>query len=538
MKDDYLKKFFLLFIFIGCIGLSHAQAQAVTQFGQFTPKKKLPTEFSFDDIWFESGGAKMIPDISMKWLTVVFDPRYTNVNFPTNQTGGVNESFIQEKAKALIGSYSSLSDFLYDKNLAEDACFFRLREGMTAPELKQLIVQLNQDEAVNYTHPAIILNNKTYAFFNALSIKWKAGADTLRKDRLLQQVFTVFDTPENLYRVNVLETPFFTALHLLGEDIGVLEATPYLMEIKPAIRVGLTLTMNGARIGDSIPFTFTIVFSDRVIIDPSSVSNINLRPFNLQRELFDSTFDPYDPTKAVLRSPVRITGTITCYASGEFVLPPVTISYTCQECSGNPVRSVESKAIPFKVSSLVPATKEGNRFLVPADVIQPDYHFDALRAQEKRSLTAASATLVVFFVCVGWFVVLAYRTKRERGKLVGQTKDELLAEELRQLLLSAPSVPHWKYLGDAGILVRKYIATRYHIPREHLGGSGNQFVNGISNHIPEACTALLHTILETIDNAVALELETYPDIVKLQTDMATLIDLTAQKNNHEVKNYS
>ena len=258
----------------------------------------------------------------MKWLTVVFDPRYTNVNLNTNETGGTYESFIQEKAKALISSYSSLIDFLYDKNLAEDACFFRLREGMTAAELKQLIIQLNQDEAVNYTHPTIILNDKIYAFFNALQIKWKAGADTARKDRLLQQACVVFDKPENLYRVNVLETPFFTALHLLGEDITVLEATPYLMEIKPAIRVSLALAMNGAHIGDSIPFTFTIVFSDRISIDPSSVSNVNLRPFNLQRELFDSTFDPYDPTKVVLRSPVRITGTITFLCFGRICPAP------------------------------------------------------------------------------------------------------------------------------------------------------------------------------------------------------------------------
>ena len=538
MKNDYIKQFFLLLIFTAFIGLSYTQAHAVTQFGQFTPEKKLPAEFRFDDIWFDSGGTKIIPDISMKWLTVVFDPRYTNVNLDNNETGGTFESFIQEKAKTLISSYSSLIDFLYDKNLAEDACFFRLREGMTAAELTQLIIQLNQDEAVNYTHPTIILNDKIYAFFNALQIKWKAGADTARKDRLLQQAYVVFDKPENLYRVNVLETPFFTALHLLGEDIGVLEATPYLVEIKPAIRVSLALAMNGAHIGDNIPFTFTIVFSDRISIDPSSISNINLRPFNLQRELFDSTFDPYDPTKVVLRSPVRITGRIIGYASGEFVLPPITISYTCQECTGIPVRSVETKAIPFKVSSLVPPAKEGNRLLVPTDVIQPDYHFDALRTQEKWSLTAALAALVVFFVCVGWFVVLAYQENKKRGKLIERTKDELLAKELRLLVLSAPPIPHWKYLGDAGTLVRKYIAARYYIPLEHLGGSGNQFVNRISNHIPGTCTGLLRTILIAIDNAVALDIETFPDIVKLRTDMATLIDITARQNDQEVKNHS
>ena len=531
MKQCQIKKILLFSICTAFLILAYTQAAAETRFGQPTPEKKLPAEINFDEIWFDSDGTKVIPDISTRWLAVVFDPRFTNVDVYANESGGTYESLIQEKAKTLISSFSGLIDFLYDKNLAEDACFFRLREGMMATELKQLIVQLNQDEAVSYIHPAIILNNKTYAFFNALGVTWKAGADIARKDRLLQQAFVSFDQPANLYRVNVLEIPFFTALHLLGEDISVLKATPYLTEIKPAIQATLDLAMNGAHIGDTIPFIITIVFSDRITIDPSSLSTINLRPFNIQRELFDSTFVPYDPTKIVLQSPVKISGTIISYAPGEFVLPPVTVNYTCQECSGSPVRSFETKTVPFKVASLVPAAKEGNRLLVPADVINPEYHLETLQTKKAWFLTAALAALALFFICVVGVVTLAYQKQRESKKTIGRTNDEMLADEIRLALRSAPSTPHWQYLAHAGNLVRSYIAVRYQIPMEHLGGSGTGFVDCITSQIPDNCVELLRGILETIDNAVALELKTSPDIGKLQTDIATLLNVTGRQNN-------
>ena len=76
----------------------------------------------------------------------------------------------------------------------------------------------------------------------------------------------------------MLAIPFFTALNLLAEDIRVLRATPYLVEIKPSLRAQLSFFMNGGNIGDSVPFTLTITFSDRVSIDPSSLAIINLRP--------------------------------------------------------------------------------------------------------------------------------------------------------------------------------------------------------------------------------------------------------------------
>ncbi|MCX5905190.1 MAG: hypothetical protein NTV89_17360 [Proteobacteria bacterium] len=380
------------------LGISavHAPAAAVTRFSAGAPEKKAPAPLSFDDIWFYDGSSKIIPDISMTWLTVVFDSRYARA---ANEFEGTYDTFIQEKAKALIKSRSSLIDYFYDANLAEDACFFRLREGLKRDELKELINQLNQDEAVLYTHPAIILKDKTWAFFNIFDLEWKSSADKQRREALLKQAQAVYDGKENTCRVNVLEIPFFKALNLLAEDISVLRVRPYLVELKPSIRVQLALAMNGGRIGDTVPFTFTIQFSDRVSIDPSSIANINLRPATMQKELFDCAFDPYDYTKAVSKSSVIITGRIKFFAPGEFLIPAVTVSYSCPACSENTVRSVETRPILFKVASMVPAVKEDSRLLVPAAPVQPDYQTAELHRQAQLRLWQAAGGFTVGILC-------------------------------------------------------------------------------------------------------------------------------------------
>ena len=300
----------------------------------------------------------------MRWLTVVFDPRY---NSSDNDFETTYDSFIQEKAKALISSHDRLLDFFYDRNLAEDACFFTLRDGLKLEDIRQLINQLNQDEAIEYVHPTVVLDNKTFAFFNVLQLEWKTSTDKPQREALLSEAHVVFDEKENSYAVDVLSIPFFKALNLLAEDIRVLRVSPYLAEIKPSLKAQLSFFMSGANIGDSVPFTLTIIFSDRVSIDPSSLAMINLRPSNLQKELFDCTFDPYDYAKAVTKSPIVITGRIKIYAPGEFTIPSVPISYSCPSCSGSTVRSIETKPVLFKISSIIPAAQSENRLIVPAD---------------------------------------------------------------------------------------------------------------------------------------------------------------------------
>ena len=526
MKHFLINKFLITLLVALGISAVHAPAAAVTRFSDSAPEKKAPAPFNFDDIWFYDGSSKIIPDISMTWLSVVFDPRYAS---STNAFDGTYASFVPEKAKALIKGNDSLIDYLYDANLAEDACFFQLREGLKRDELRELISRLNQDEAVLYTHPAIILNNKTWAFFNMIDLEWKEGADTKRREALLRQAQAVYDKKENSCRVNVLEIPFFKALNLLAEDISVLRVRPYLVEIKPSIRVQLGLSMNGGRIGDTVPFMFSIVFSDRVSIDPSSIASISLRPAAIQKELFDCIFDPYDYTKAVSKSPVIITGRIKFFTPGDFLIPPVTVSYTCPACSGDTVRSVETMPIPFRVTSMIPAVKEDFRLLVPEEPVRPDYPTASLQRRARSYLRQAAAGLTIAILCLAWFAVAVFRQREEQRRLTPRAREELLAERLRVLAQAAPAHAHWQYLGEAGALLREYVLARYGSPLKQPGGSAHCFVASVRNDIPGQYLDSLETLLAAIDNAVAREQESCPEIDQLRMDILRLLDLTAPR---------
>jgi hypothetical protein len=512
-----------LIVALGIAAL-YSRAAAVTRFNSAVQEKKPAALVALDDIWFYDGDKKIVPGISMLWLTVVFDSSYANA---ANGFEGTYDTFIPEKAKALIKSRSTLIDYLYDANIAEDACFFQLRDGLKRDELKELINQLNQEEAVLYTHPALILDNKVWAYFNAFDLEWKASAGRERRASLLTQARAVYDEKETICRVNVLEIPFFTALNLLAEDISVLRARPYLVEIKPAIRAQLTLAMNGGRIGDTVPFTFAIEFSDRVSIDPSSIANINLRPAALQKELFDCSFDPYDYTRVISKSPISITGRIKFFAPGEFVIPALTVSYTCPACSGDTVRAIETKPVPFRVASMVPAVKEEFRLLVPAAPVQPDYQAGALHSRAQIRLWQAAAGLLVCILSLAWLAVLFFRQQQELRRHALRSREDLLAERLRVLAQAAPQHAHWPYLGEAGALLREYILARYGRSLKQPGGSAHYFAGSVKDLVPGQYLDVLETVLAAIDNAVALEQETCPETDQIRMEILRLLDLTA-----------
>jgi hypothetical protein len=305
-------------------------------------------------------------------------------------------------------------------------------------------------------------------------------------------------------------------------------ATPYLVEIKPSISASLSLLMSGGNIGNSIPFKLTITFSDRVSIDPSSLATLNLRPSNLQKELFDCTFDPYDYAKAVTKSPVVITGRVQFYAPGEYTLPAVAISYTCPSCTDSSVRSTETAPVLFKVSSIIPAEQSEYRLIVPTDPIALDFNRAALRQQSRRNFWFAIICAAGIILCAAWLLLLRRKITAEQARLKERKKDELLAEQLLTLLQAAPTAPHWRYLGEVGTLLREYLVVHYGIDGKYRGGSGSQFMETLREHVPRECLDSLRLIVTAIDTSVSLEAGHYQDIDQLQGEILRFVELSEQ----------
>jgi hypothetical protein len=491
---------------------------------------------SFDSVWFYRDGTRVVPEISRRWITVVFDERYISPAEDSESTTDTSDGFVRKKAKAIVKAHKLLIDYLYDPNIAEDACFFMMRDGLKPEDASRLINQLRQDGTVKYVHPTLVLDNKTFAFFNAFEMEWKTGTPEAQRESLLKASHAVQDEEsekENRYLVDLKAIPFFRAVNLLAEDIRVLRATPYLVEIKPSIRARLSLFMHGGNIGDSIPFTLTILFSDRVSIDPSSIATLNLRPPELQKELFDCTFDPYDYAKAVTKSPIVITGRVRFFAPGEFTIPPIKVSYSCPPCSNggagaSVVRSIETKPVLFKVSSIIPADQSENRLIVPADAVSPDFHRTELHQQAMRYRWLAIISFAALVPCAAWLLLLRRKATVERSRRKERRNDGQLAQQLRTLLQATPPVPHWRYLGEVGALLREYVVVRYGIDLKYTGGSGKQFMETIRAHVPGECLDSLSNIFSAIDTGVALESEQYQDISQLQRETLNVVDLISR----------
>ncbi len=502
--------------------------------------------FSFDSVWFYRDGTRVVPEIGTSWLTVVFDPRSipegdsfeasaapvdAAASGDTSEISDPAGAFIKKKARAMVKANRRLSEYLYDPNLAEDACFLRMRNGLKLQEIRELINRLSRDGAVAYVHPTVIISGKTYAYFNAFDLKWKTGTSEAQRQSLLRASHAMLDENDPLgtrHTVNVARIPFFKAFNLLAEDIRILRATPRLVEVKPSISAKLALFMSGGNIGDSIPFTLTIAFSELVKIDPSSIATLNLRPPELQQELFDCTFDPYDYAASVSKSPIVITGRMAVYAPGEFSLPPVKISYSCPSCPDSSVRTIETEPVPYRVSSIIPKAKSENRLIVPTDPVAHAFRHDELRRQSLRSFWFAMLCFAGLVPCALWAFRLRPKVTAERNLKEERKKALLVAGRLRVLLLDTPADPHWSYLGEAGGLLREYLLLLYGIDAKYRGGSGRRFMETIEEHLPPECCGPLRRILSAIDDSVALESEKYQDIENLQRDMLVVVDQAAR----------
>ena len=494
-----------LIIFLGTIlffGVS-VPATYTTPFDK--GEKHSPAPFGLDDIWFYTPSmSKKVPDIDLNWLLIVFRSDTT-------------------KAKDIVDSNEHIADFFCDSNLGKDACFFKLQEGMNEIMLQGLIAKLNPYEFVSYAHPALHISDKTYTFFNAFELEWKTGVDPDIQNRLMIQAHVSPDKNKNTYTVNIFETPFFKAINLLAEDIHVLKANPFLVEIKASVSAELRLAINGANIGDKVPFSLNVVFSDLIRIESSSVANIRLKPSDIQKTLFDVQFDSCDYVETASKSPIQISGHITFYAPGEFMIPPVRIKYMCSDCPEKEVKTVETKAVPFKVASIVPSKAE-NKLMVPTDVLDPDYKIGYYHKKANTNLVLSGLCFFIASASLLWFLGKIYAIKKARKKLQVKKKADILAEKLSLFLNKTPLSPHWIYMAKISKLLRKYLIEKYEIAHYAGGGTGVIFFESVRGDLPEAHKAGLHRLLKTIDESAAIELKSCSEIDDFRSELLRYLE--------------
>ncbi len=508
------------------LGSLPGESRAVSDFGLRRESGREPATIDFDDIWFyDEDRSRVIPDISLGWVAAAFNEDALDPSSPAFDSDEDSWGRLLQRAKEAVGKYDEIVDVFCDPNLAEDACFFALRDGLSETGVRDLIGSLNREEWVAYAHPTLIVRGKTFAYFDAFRMEWKRGVEDVSKQRLTEQAHARYEPGEKIYRVDVLAMPFFKAINLLAEDIRVEKVVPTLVPLERSIRVDLSVPLQGAQIGDRIPFALRIQFSDRIRIDPSSLVNINLRPGDIQRELFDIKFDPYDYVKVASHSPLTLTGWMKIYAPGEFVIPPVEIRYECATCSGDPVRSIETAEIPLKVASLVPSKGVKAKVAVPTDNVPPLLPTDSLRKKARNSLWQAALSLAVAAALLAWSGTRWAALRRERKGSLEEKREDLLAERLRAYLTQPSAGPHWKVAGETGRQLRAYVVAKYGLHRDPGQGSGEMFFEAVHGRMPREVTSRLRPLLQEIDDMIALETVDYPELGRWKQDILALVSL-------------
>jgi hypothetical protein len=179
---------------------------------------------------------------------------------------------------------------------------------------------------------------------------------------------------------------------------------------------------------------------------------------------------------------------------------------------------------------MIPADQSTYRLIVPSDPLAPEYALAALHQLSRRYLLLAMVCSGGLLLCVAWLLFQRHKIRAERDLPKERKKDELLAEQLRNLLQDTPTAPHWIYLGEVGSLLRHYLVVLYGIDEKYQGGSGTQFMETVEVHLPRECIESLRTIFTAIDNGVSLESAEYQDLDQLQREILQAVDQAAHNS--------
>ena len=470
----------------------------------------------FEGIWFYSRDMeKIVPEIDTKWATVVFGPKA----LPATIESG--DSPAEEEAKAVAGELSSFVlsgfeefvDVLYDDEIHPHALFFEMREGTSWQAAFETIQRLRKIDGVRYSHPTLRIDGRTWAFFDGFDIQWKTGVSADEQRNLAEQAGAIPDESGRPWRIDLDRAPFFSGVNLLAEDIRTVFATPVLKEVKPTIRATLELAIHGGGIGDALPFSMRVDFMpERVRIDPSSFTRIDLKPSGLQEDLFESAFAPYDAVRAVEGSPVRISGQLRFYAPGDYEVPPVEIRYACIDRPG-PAGQVDPNPGDARAHRPPGAAVVGDSATLLVPATPPAFQSSLANVLEKkaRHRTRAIAFFSAALVFFAWLAFLI-RSQRRRRRNNARPVEAVPTVELLALLDGPVPSPHWTYMAQACRLLRRALTIRWNLTSAPAGGTGTVFFRAVEADLPQDISESVEWILNETDSAVAGETELYPDM--------------------------
>ncbi len=312
----------------------------------------------------------------------------------------------------------------------------------------------------------------------------------------------------------------------------------------PAGKVSLYCPLNGGRIGDPISFVLRVELKDSAVLEPSSLSRLELRPLggngqNLQKEFFEFEFAPFDHLILAAKKSFTINGVMRFYAPGDYHMAPLSLVCRLSDSTddGAGVSSaklvtstIESNSIAVRIAGLHPDSEPSPALIIPEK--EPRFTPTGLDGWQTRS-RLYRITLILSLLLALFFGVVCYlRWKKAPAPELKGESDRIkeLAEALSSTLKQEKVENHWCYLVDLDHLLRSFLLAELKLPEVLVGGCGATFMEHILPTIDPRMVARLQLLWSDIDRIVALEIEEYQGFAELRHNLRDWLREYADKN--------
>lgn len=315
---------------------------------------------------------------------------------------------------------------------------------------------------------------------------------------------------------------------------------------KAAINAGgihLLCPLNGGRIGDPIAFVLQVQLAKGAVMDPSSLSRIEIRPLRgngqaLPEKFFRSELDPFDHLILSAKKHFTIRGIIHFYAPGEYRLAPVSIvcrltNNSHNQPTDNPDKfatsTITSNSVNVQIAGLQSDSTVSPALIIPEK--EPRFkllNIDKRQARYRAYCIALALSLLLTIIFAG----ICYNRRKNTSATEIKSEDDRLKEiiEALKLILKRKKVePHWRYLIDLDHLLRSFLLAEFKLPEASFGGRGATFIEHLPATLDLQMITRLQHIWSKIDRIVALEIEKYQDFSRLRQQLKTWLREYADK---------
>jgi hypothetical protein len=452
-------------------------------------------QMAHDHPWYlDAKGRQIVPEVTQDWLIIRF-----------HESGAASQrmtDFYNRYPKAF-------DDLVEMPEAGESTAAYRLRQGLPYGLFDALLQRWRNDSQVHSIQPAWQIEQNLYAPLDKIELQWKTATDRQTRQRLLVNAETlpgiVAKGPHTeVVTVDPCRRLAWQTAALLGENLYVARAVPLKSPLVPPVAIRFLLDRPGAMAGMPMPFSLEIRFGEGIKIDAATIANLDLNPRGIFHNLYEISFD--QPLSAIdlSRSPIRISGSLRIYASGDYQLPALPVYYTDRRTGDARPMTIRTAYVPIRIASMIPEGSEGYRLQVAAPVTIPAVSDLQQSGHLQRAVTlSATGLLLLTLGTIAWIRTSSHRAYKTKN--MDQVRLEERQAALANMLKSDPLIlkpADWTELGGA---LQAFLADYAGLSTATSGGSHGSFLPRLKNTLSDQEKRQAETVLRGIEHLLAAD---------------------------------